>query len=176
MLHYYGMYPFMYLLIIFIVNFGWCTANLNLALSYGCRRRDFFRGIHLQILIYTLFGFGLNQIMLAIPRLGGWVNDDLILMSLFHFSFPFYALLTAALVLLGCMLGPLYMRSKIIAAVLMVIIMLSGTASVVALMFLSDDPHHTWGILPSILTGVLILVCLISEFLLYRFVHKATVR
>lgn len=173
---YYGMFPFMYLLIIFIASFAWCTTNLNLGLSYGCRRRDFFLATQVQVVLYILFGFALNQIMLAIPKIGNWNNSDLRMMALFDLPLPLYILLTAALVLAGCTLGPLYMRSRIIGTVLMVVIIFLGIGATVAIMFLSHDPIRTWGQLPTIISIALFLVCALCEGLLYRFIHKATVR
>lgn len=173
---YYNMFPLMYLIIIFILSFALCTSNLNLALSYGCRRRDFFWGIHLQILIYVLFGWILTRCILILPAFGNWNNYTLRTLPLFDVSFPFYALLTTALLLFGCALGPLYMRSRWIGAVLMAIIVLCGVAATSSLLYFSDHLPNSRNTITSVLTAVLIVLCMVCEWYLYRCIHKATVR
>ena len=173
---YYNMFPLMYLIIIFILSFALCTSNLNLALSYGCRRRDFFWGIHLQILIYVLFGWILTRCILLLPALGNWNNHALRTLPFFDVSFPLYALLVMAVLLLGCTLGPLYIRSKWIGAALMAVIILCGISITAALLYFSDNLSNFQTSITCVFTAALIILCMICEYFLYRCIHKATVR
>ena len=173
---YYGMFPFMYLLTVFILSFAWCTSTLNLGLAYGCRRRDFFLATQVQVILYILFGWTLNQVMLAIPQLNDWHNSNLRMMALFDLPLPLYILLTAALFLLGCSLGPLYLRSRIIGSIMLASIMLLGIGITTAILFLSDYPSQIQVHLSMILSVCLFLIICTCEIFLYRFIYKATVR
>mgnify|MGYP003299904996 CR=1 FL=1 len=173
---YYTLFPLMYPMIVFITSFAWCTNNLNLALSYGCRRRDFFHATQLLILTYILFGWLLNRLLCSITILGSWNNPKLSVLFLLDVPFPLYALFTAALVLVGCALGPLYLRSRLIGSLIMMLIVLIGIGSTTGLLLLADHSNKNWGDLPLLLTVGLAFVCAGSEWYLHRIIHKATVR
>lgn len=173
---YYTMFPFMYLLIVFFTSFAWCTSNLNLALSCGCRRRDFFCATQILVLAYILFGWLLNQLFCFLPILGSWNIPKLKVLFLLDIPLPLYALLTAALVLVGCALGPLYLRSRWIGALIMMLTTFIGIGSVTGLMLLANHTNTNWGDLPLLLTVGLVFICAGCECFLYRIIHKATVR
>lgn len=50
---YYGAFPLVTLFVLFLFAFSLCTSNLNLGLSFGARRRDFFWAVQGVLVVYT---------------------------------------------------------------------------------------------------------------------------
>ena len=73
---YFQAFPLMMLFILYIYGFALCTSSLNLALSFGARRRDFFWGIQGSILLYTVVCWLLQMFMSSLPALGNWSQLD----------------------------------------------------------------------------------------------------
>ena len=73
---YFAGLPLTSLLILFILAFNLCTANLNLALSLGARRRDYFIALQGALLAYTGACWLLQIAVSLIPTAFAWANPQ----------------------------------------------------------------------------------------------------
>lgn len=189
---YFGGFPMMALMVLFILSFALCTSNLNLALSCGARRRDFFWGMQSILLAYTLTAWLLQSAMSAIPALMHW--SDLgrwtALMTFGNMATWAFPLTSMTVLALGCLCGLLFSRSKVLGSIVMVVAMLVSIAAVMLLMFAAgyemalyfmdgsapDIILSPWGRLPLYLGLGLGAVFLVSEYLIWRFIRRYCVR
>lgn len=189
---YFGGFPMIALMVLFILSFALCTSNLNLALSCGARRRDFFWGMQSILLAYTLTAWLLQSAMSAIPALMHW--SDLgrwtALMTFGNMATWVFPLTSMTVLALGCLCGLLFGRSKVLGSIVIVAAMFLSVAVMVLLMvtagnevnFYSLDgsaPDVTlspWGRLPLYLGLGLGAVFLASEYLIWRFIRRYCVR
>lgn len=72
---YYGAFPLVTLFVLFLFAFSLCTSNLNLGLSFGARRRDFFWAVQGVLVVYTGFCWAAQVLLAALPQLGGWIEE-----------------------------------------------------------------------------------------------------
>ena len=66
---YFGMFPMMQLMIFFLLSFNLSTINLNIALSFGARRQDYFLALQGVFGVYTLGGWAVQRGMALLPGL-----------------------------------------------------------------------------------------------------------
>lgn len=173
---YFGSFPFMCIIMVYIFAFALCTSNLNMALSFGAKRRDFFWGVQGALVFYTLVCWGLQAVMASIPT--RWVGADRLttLMSLALSSFWQYPLFLMSVMALGCLVGLLFVRSKVVGVSLMVFSVLVFLATLVLLLLSSDGAIQLWGDLPLVLTLVMALILVVSELLIWRTIKRSVVR
>ena len=174
---YFSMFPFMYLLILLMVSIACCTTSLQMALSFGAKRQDYFWALQVYVVFYALLGWVLNSILNAISE--NWIpNPSTPTMDLmFHAPLPLYLLISIPTILLGCALGPIYTHSPLLGSLVMVGIMLGGIGSTVFLLLASHNNFmDRWGDLPAILVTLFMIIGAVCEVFIYRFVKQATVR
>lgn len=133
---YYGTFPLMSLIILFLFAFALCTSNLNLALSFGARRRDFFLSLQGILLMYTGVCWALQLAMSAIPTLFGWSNPERwsAMMSWGGGRPWIYPLLCLTVLALGCLSGLVFTKSKVWGTILIIAAMLVCMAAIVLIM------------------------------------------
>ena len=68
---YYAMYPIMMLFMLYIYAFALCTSNLNLGLSFGARRRDFFWAVQGVMVCAAAICWALQLFVSAFPAIAG---------------------------------------------------------------------------------------------------------
>ena len=175
---YYGSFPMMCLIILFIYAFALCTSNLNLALSFGARRRDFFWAIQAILLVYTGVCWALQMVMSAIPTLFGWISLERwnTMLSLGGQPLWLYPLFCLFILGLGCLCGLVFTRSKVWGTVLLIAAMLLAIAGTVVLMLSADFGSGRWGQLPLFLAIGLIAVFAVCDGLIGRTVRRFMVR
>ena len=176
---YFGTFPLMTLIMLFLFSYALCTSNLNLALSFGARRRDFFFAIQGVLLLYAGVCWALQAVMSAIPDLFAWTSVDRwsFLMSLGGLTNWQYPLACLAIMTLGCLCGLLYVRSRVWGGVVMIFTMLGGVAATMVLLIFSDSQPGTPGALTAtILTCGTVGVIAVCELLIWRTVHRFVVR
>ena len=184
---YYAMFPVMILLCLFLYAFALCTNNLNLGLSMGARRRDFFWAIQADIGCCALVCWALQRFLSAFPALAGWEERGRwTLLRMFNsppWSFP---LACAALMVMGCLCGLLMARHRVLGTILVVLSILAAMM-LVAFMLLSAESRlmdllraSRWGWLWRGLPGVLAVLLAVgtagSELLMWRFIQRYAVR
>lgn len=178
--NYFGSFPFMQLVMVYIFAFALCTSNLNMALSFGARRRDFFWSIQGIILFYTLVCWGLQAVMAAIPVQFGWPSVDRwsLLMSLGGGPVWSYPLTLVFVMALGCLAGLVFVRSKVVGVIVMVVSVFFFIALLVMLLLASDLTAHPglWGSLPWILPLALTAVTAVCEWFIWRTIKRSVVR
>lgn len=184
---YYSMSPFIILLFLFLYAFALCTNSLNLGLSFGARRRDFFWAIQGILLLYTVVCWALQRFLTGLPAAAGWADRDrwslLMLYSGKVWTFP---LLCIVLQVLGCLAGLLMVRHRMLAAFLLVSVCLAASGGTAFMLIFTDTRMVTvlmgdgweWVFtsLPKILIAVLTAAAVGSEFLMWRVIRNYTVR
>lgn len=176
---YFGCFPLIILLMLFLFAYALCTSNLNLALSFGARRRDYFLAIQLVMLLYTGVGWAIQIVMSAIPDLFAWTSVDRwsFLMSLGGLNSWRFPLVCLTAMALGCLCGLLYVRSRAWGTVVIVLTMLGGIAATMVLLLFSNSQFGTPGALvASVLTWVAVALILVCEALIWRTVNRCIVR
>lgn len=73
---YLGIFPMMVPMILLLFNLGRCSTFLQLALSFGGQRRNYFLVIQLFLLFDTLLGYGVLLLLRDIPVTLLWVPVD----------------------------------------------------------------------------------------------------
>ena len=180
---YYAMFPTMILLILFLYAFALCTNNLNLGLSMGARRVDFFWALQGIMAFYSVVCWLLQLFMSAFPAIANWeVRDRWALLDLFGGKVWVFPLVCLVLMVLGCLSGMVVVKNKILGALLVtlsILVMIGATV----FMLLSTDTNFQellvdsiWGDLPKIVLGVLAVSFVGGEFLIWRTIQRYIVR
>ena len=184
---YYSMFPTMILLCLFLYAFSLCTNNLNLGLSMGARRRDFFWAIQGNMAFYAVICWGLQLFMSAFPALANWeVRERWELLNLFGGRVWVFPLVCMVLMVLGCLSGLVMVKSKILGTIL-VTISIFVMIFVTVFMILSADTGimnylvetewgWLWTTLPRIMIAVLSAGAVGGEFLIWKVVQRYVVR
>ena len=185
---YYGAFPLVILFVLFIYAFALCTSNLNLGLSFGARRRDFFWAVQGVLLVYTGVCWLLVLAMAYLPAVDNWVvQGRLTLIRAFAgdtlWVFPLVCL---SIQILGCLGGLVSAKSKVWGAVILsvsVIALLIGSlllalmADLDAWSFLMGSAWSgMWGSLPAILTIGMLATLAIGEVVIWRQIFRFAVR
>lgn len=185
--NYYAMFPTMILLCLFLYAFALCTNNLNLGLSMGARRNDFFWALQGIMVFYAVICWALQLFMSAFPALANWeVRDRWMLLNLFGGRVWLFPLVCMVLMVLGCLSGLVMVKSKIAGATL-VTISIFVMIFVTVFMILSADTgimdylmETEWGCLwttlPRIMIAVLSIGAVGGEFLIWKVVQRYVVR
>lgn len=175
---YLGGFPFIVFMIVYVLAFAFCTHYLNMALSFGARRRDYFWGLQGILLLHALVCWGLQSVMAAIPDLFHWTEVErwTMLMRLGGTTPWLYPLVLTAVMALGCVCGLLFFRSKVWGVIIMVISMLILMAGMVALLLAGDFYDGRWGDLSWLLPLIMGIVLAVSEWGIWRWTKEYTVR
>lgn len=176
---YFGSFPLMELLIGFIASFSLCTANLNLGLSFGARRRDFFWALQGVLVFDTAVCWVLQLTLSVIPAAFGWASIDswTILLSLGRQPLWVFPLLCLTALALGCLCGLVSVRSKLLGALLMFAVILAGLGAAIPLMIIADfSAAGRWGGFSRLLALGAAAVFLVCEALIRWIVNRAVVR
>lgn len=184
---YYSMFPTMILLCMFLYAFSLCTNNLNLGLSMGARRRDFFWAIQGNMAFYAVICWGLQLFMSAFPALANWeVRERWELLNLFGGRVWVFPLVCMALMVLGCLSGLVMVKSKIAGTILVtvsifvmifatVFMMLSADTGVMDYL-LDTEWGWPWTTLPKAMLAVLAAGAVGGELLIWCVIQRYVVR
>ena len=129
---YYGAFPLVTLFVLFIFAFSLCTSNLNLGLSFGARRRDFFWAVQGVLVVYTGFCWAAQVLLAALPQLGGWIEEGrwTLIRAFYGGTLWVFPLVCLTILVLGCLGGLVSAKSKVWGAVILsvsVIALLMGS-------------------------------------------------
>lgn len=184
---YYAMFPTMLLLFVFLYSFALCTNNLNLGLSMGARRVDFFWAIQGIMVFYAVVCWALQLFMAAFPALANWeVRDRWALLDLFGGRVWVFPLVCLVLMVLGCLSGLVMVKNKIIGTILVMLSILV-MMGVTVFMLLSADTNimdalletqwaRLWINLPKVMIAVLAAGAVGGELLIWRVIQRYVVR
>lgn len=177
----YPMFP-----IIFLMIFGYTLTTLyrNMALSFQCRRTDFFWGSQIAFLVT---GLGCAAIMAVMAYAANQLLDLTNLAASDTFfqngilwakpgAVPVLLVIGLCLQPMGAVLGSLYEKHRIITSVLLVVFLLLAVISTVVSLFVADG---TLPISKNVILGVcafFIVLALICEMVYYRSNRNAVVR
>ena len=184
---YYAMFPTMILLCLFLYAFAMCTNNLNLGLSMGARRRDFFWAIQGNMAFYAVVCWGLQLFMSAFPALANWeIRGKWALLDLFDGRVWAFPLVCMVLMVLGCLSGMVVVKNKVLGAIL-VTLSVFVMIGVTVFMILSADTGimdylvetewgWLWTTLPRMMIAVLAAGAVAGEFLIWKVIQRYVVR
>ena len=184
---YYTMLPTFILLCLFLYAMSLCTTNLNLGLSMGARRKDFFWAVQGIILFYTAVGWALEWLLSVLPAAAHWtVRDQWTALAAYRDRPWIYPLLCITLLVLGCLLGPLMVRHRVLAAIIMALstfiimgstmFMLLSAQTNITVFLTGDGWRWLFTTLPRILPIILSALAAGGEFLMWRTIQNYTVR
>ena len=175
---YFGMFPLMAILSVFILSFNLCTVDLQVAVSFGARRRDFFLGLQGALLIYSFVIWGLQAVMSRVPERMGWSDLEHWQMLMGNgMGIGTYLLMVMAVLSMGCLCGLVFTRSKVWGVVVLCAVVIVGIIAVVVQMFTAfNRDTQIWGDLPWILTAVFGLILLAAEAGIWKFIKGYCVR
>ena len=177
---YFSTFPLLTLIILYIYSFGLTTSNLNMALSMGARRRDFFLAIQGILLLYTGVCWLLQAAMSSIPFLFHWTQQERwqILLSLGGFASWVYPLVCLAILCLGGLCGLVIARSKLLGGLLVVFSLLVAIAATALLFITADifDQGSSFGDLPLVLILLVVAITGVSEVIFWRIIDRYVVR
>lgn len=185
--NYYVMLPTFILLCLFLYAMALCTNNLNLGLSMGARRVDFFWAIQGIILFYTAVGWALEWVLSVFPAAAGWAErDQWAVMAAYSGKIWIFPLLCVTLLMLGCLLGLLMVRHRVLSTIILTLSVIIITGSTM-FMLLSAQTNITvfltgrgWDwlftTLPKILPVALTALAAGGELLMWRAIRNYTVR
>lgn len=184
---YFQAFPLISLFFLYFYGFALCTSNLNLALSFGAKRRDFFWAVQGSILLYTAVCWLLQIFMSALPQLGNWEEQNrLWLMGGGSGWLGIFPLLCLTAMVLGCLNGLAMVRSKVMGVILIIVAVFSLLAGTVLLFLIADielwsflttgEWSGLWGNLPLILLGLAVVILLVGEAVIWRAVNRYGVR
>jgi len=177
--NYYLGFPFMVLMALYMLSFNLCTTNLNLVLSFGCRRRDYFVAFQLIVAAYTLTSTLICALLAALPRLQGWVGMEQWSMLFTNgLSVALFPLLCICMMGLGTLCGLIFLKNRILGMILILVGMLvSGLIMMIFLLIMADWRHiPLWGSLPAVLVAIFVAVAVLCEFFSWRHISRYCVR
>lgn len=184
---YYAMFPTMLLLILFLYAFALCTNNLNLGLSMGARRIDFFWALQGIMVFYAVVCWLLQLFMSAFPAIANWeVRDRWALLDLFGGKVWVFPLVCLVLMVLGCLSGLVVVKSKILGGILVTVSVIIMVVMTVIMLLYTDDyviatvSNTEWGwfwdALPKVMAAVLAVGAVGGELLIWRTIQRYIVR
>ena len=185
--NYYAMFPTMILLCLFLYAFALCTNNLNLGLSMGARRNDFFWALQGIMVFYAVICWALQLFMSAFPALAGWeIRDKWALLDLFGGRVWVFPLVCLVLMVLGCLSGMVVVKHKVLGVILVtlsVFIMMGATCFMILLtetkimdFLLDTEWGWLWTTLPKVMAAMLIVCAVGGELLIWRTIQRYVVR
>lgn len=185
---YYGAFPLVILFVLFIFAFSLCTSNLNLGLSLGARRREFFWGIQGVFAVYTGVCWAVQLLLAALPQQCGWSEAGrwTVIRAFSGGTLWVFPLVCLTMLVLGCLGGMVSVKSKawgavIISAAVIALfvgaILLAVMADLDAWAFLTGSAWSgLWGSLPALLTIGMFAALVIGEAVIWRQIFRFAVR
>lgn len=184
---YYAMFPTMLLLFVFLYAFALCTNNLNLGLSMGARRADFFWALQGIMVFYAVVCWALQLFLSAFPGLSNWADRDRwALLDLFGGRVWVFPLVCFVLMVLGCLCGLVMVKNKIIGSILVTLSVIIMVVMTIFMLLYTDDyviatlSNLEWGwfwdALPKVMTAVLAVSFVGGELLIWRTIRRYVVR
>ena len=153
---YFAALPITVLMILFILSFNLCAGSLNLALSLGARRRDYFVALQGALVAYAGACWLLQIAVSLIPTAFSWANPErwTILTALRGPHLWSYPLLCLAVLAVGCACGMVFTRSRVLGGIILFVAILLGILGT-GFLFVTSG---TWGeanlgVLPVVLTA-----------------------
>lgn len=183
---YYYMLPIMVVIFMAIYSFNLTILSRNMALSFNCRRADFFWTSQIAFVVTGMVSILIVWLTGVLPELMGWgyaFSEE----GTFINGVPLYAqpemclfLLAVCLFLqpIGAAAGCLYDKSKAWATVFLIVVILLGMAGTVILLLVGDGtiPEHIMRLIGGVTLAVLGAVCAVCEVYYYRSNAKAVAR
>ena len=163
------------------------TMLLNLGLSMGARRTDFFWALQGIMVFYSLVCWALQLFMSAFPAIANWeVRDRWALLDLFGGQVWVFPLVCLVLMVLGCLSGMVMVKNKIVGSIL-VTVSIFVMVVVTVFMILSADTNimenlletefgWLFTVLPRVMIGVLAVGAVEGELFIWWFIQRCIVR
>jgi len=173
---YLGLFPMMVPMILLLFNLGRCSTFLQLALSFGGQRRNYFLVIQLFLLFDTLLGYGVLLLLRDIPVTLLWVQVDelgLLLRNALDWAGWRFPLMIFSQAAMGCVVGLCLVRSKVLGSILTVLAIFSSLVGLMSLVLLGLLQNPMW--IRLLLTILPAGIAIGSEIYLWRSICRSTV-
>jgi hypothetical protein len=180
------------MLMIYIFSSGSGSSYLNLALSFGARRRDLFWAMQGMFLVYALACLLLRAGMLSLVSALDWDFKEarLLMLSQGGLNGGLYLLIAVTLCALGALCGLAMARSRVLGVLCVLVVCALCTAALVLLMLDSRGEvtlYSVDGMTPDIVvrgfsvtwlavTAGVVAVLAASELVLWRYIRRYRVR
>jgi len=186
----YVMLPMFSIMFAVIYSFSLITLYRQIALSFNCRRHDFFWGCQATFLLFALANTALIALAGVLPRILHFgyallpqamdASMDNIIDTIPLYaeavSWPVMFLLYLFLQPVGAGIGELYGRHKVLSGVLLAVYMILSTAAVVLLLFVTDGTLNIGPAPVLIALGVFAVIGIVCDILFGRANRNAVVR
>lgn len=170
---YIQIYPLLSLIFLLIFSWSLTGSTLNVALSFGARRRDYFWALQLGVALLLLVNWVTCLVLDAVPGLVGWQDTEwMLLRGLLHGNIFVFPLSCLATMTLGCLMGLMFSRSKtqgILTVVIAVVTMLILSVAMIILLV-------KLGQITQIVIAVLFGIAVLCECLIHRMIRRVQVR
>ena len=181
---YLTMYPMFPIIFLMIFGYTLTTLHRNMALSFQCRRTDFFWGSQIAFLvtglgcavIVAVMSFACEHLLdlSAMAASDSFLENGILWAK--PEAVPVLLVIGLCLQPMGAALGCLYEKHRILTTVLLVVFLLLAVASTVVSLFVADG---TLPISKNVVLGVcafFIVLALVCEVVYYRSNRNAVVR
>lgn len=174
--NYLGIFPVMIPMLLMMLCMGLCSATFQLAASFGARRRDYFLGVQIILVLDVLMGYGMLFLLKNIPVSLMWVRTNELgpmLKGALEWMGWRYPLMIFSHVVLGCVVGLVLSRSKALGGILTVLSAVYCVAGFLGLTLAALFGNPEW--VRTVLTVLPALIAIGGEIYLWRNVRRSTV-
>lgn len=172
---YFMVFPMLIPMMLMVFSFALCATFLDIALSFGARRRDFLLALQGILLLDVLVGCGLAWGMAAVPQAMHWASDNQVFSvhAFLSWAGGLYPLIIFGETALGCAAGLLMARSKVLGTVLVLFSTLVSMGFFILNVFgaLTQPPGWLWTAAAALCTAI----AAGSEAVLWRNIRRRSV-
>ena len=178
------MYPLFPIFFLLIYGYNLAILWQNMALSFQCRRKDYFRAGQVAFLVtalgctlvVTVMGWLCNSLLdLSTIAAGRTILENGILWAR-PGAIPGLLVLALCLQPMGAALGSIYEKHKILTTVILCAIMLLGVGAVTLGLFMADGSLTIGRPVLLGVCGFFVVLALVGELVYHRSVQTAVVR
>lgn len=178
---YFASMPMLLIIVLFVFGCSLSSSTLHVALSLGCRRRDYFLALQGIVVIYAAVAWAVHLILCRLPALLPWIASFQTMARMLNTRFWLYPLLALGMTFLGCLCGLVFTRSRRVAVLLYVLsfgVMIGVTTSLAIAWMGESNGEIPSAQSPFMIAAAAITVgiVILAEVLLWRFIRRYCVK
>ena len=178
---YFASMPSLLIIVLFVFGCTLSSSTLHVALSFGCRRKDYFLALQGIVVIYAAVAWAIHLILCRLPALLPWTEQFQFMARMLNTRFWLYPLLALGMTFLGCLCGLVFTRSRRVAVLLYALsfgVMIGVTTSLAIAWMGETNGEISPAQSPFILAAAAITVgiVILAEVLLGRFIRRYCVK
>ncbi len=178
---YFASLPMLLIIVLFVFGCGLSSSTLHVALSLGCRRKDYFLALQGIVVIYAAVAWAIHLILCRLPALLPWTASFQTMARMLNTTFWLYPLLALGMTFLGCLCGLVFTRSRRVAVLLYALsfgVMIGVTTSL-AIAWMGESDGGTPSFQSPFVTAaaaITVGIVILAEVLLGRFIRRYCVK